>query len=129
MVDALEAGAAAVVPAVPVTDTVKESEDGLLGETIDREGLVSVTSPLVLPATVVAGLDDLEFADLPALVVRKGSGVPGGGWFDPSEPGDPIALWQAEVARCHDYPWKRAIDPRLLRDLDESPLILRTDGG
>ena len=70
-----------------------------------------------------------DLPDLPALVVRKGSGVPGGGWFDPAEPGDPIALWQAELARCHDYPWRRAVDPRLLQDLDGSPLILRTDGG
>ena len=70
-----------------------------------------------------------DLPDLPALVVRKESGIPGGGWFDPAEPGDPIVLWRAELARCHDYPWKRAVDPRLLRDPDGSPLILRTDGG
>lgn len=57
--------------------------------------------------------------DLPALVVRKGSGVPGLGWFDPNDPGDPIENWAKAVARCHGHKWPRRPDPRLLIDLDQ----------
>ena len=67
-----------------------------------------------------------DLPDLPALVVRKSSGMPGGGWFDPAEPGDPIARWAAEVERCFDHPWKRAVDRRLLVDLNEGGINLRT---
>ena len=41
----------------PVTDTVKVVDAGVLGETVDRAGLLAVTSPVVLPASVVAALD------------------------------------------------------------------------
>ncbi len=63
----------AVVAGVrPVTDTVKEREpgpeDGLLGATVDREELVTVASPVVLPARVVAGLEELPSTDLAAVV-------------------------------------------------------------
>lgn len=50
-----------------VTDTVKSVSGGLVGETVDREGLWTVTSPVVLPAGVVAELDawpDDDFASL-----------------------------------------------------------------
>ena len=40
----------------PVTDTVKVVDDRVLGETVDRAGLLAVTSPVVLPASVVATL-------------------------------------------------------------------------
>jgi 2-C-methyl-D-erythritol 4-phosphate cytidylyltransferase len=40
----------------PVTDTVKVVDAGVLGETVDRAGLLAVTSPVVLPASVVAAL-------------------------------------------------------------------------
>ncbi len=56
--------------------------------------------------------------DLPALVVRKSSGMPGGGWFDPPEPGDPVERWRSAVVRCFDHPWGQAVDPRLLIDVD-----------
>jgi 2-C-methyl-D-erythritol 4-phosphate cytidylyltransferase len=66
---------AVVVGVRPVTDTVKEydpstgsGQAGFLGATVDREGLVCVTSPVVLPAAVVAALDDLDTDDLAALV-------------------------------------------------------------
>ncbi len=40
-----------VVAAVrPVTDTVKTTHDGLLGRTLDRDALVRVVSPVVVPA-------------------------------------------------------------------------------
>lgn len=54
-----------------VTDTVKELDGDRVGATVDRDGLVCVTSPLVLPATVVAGvegLDSPDVADFAALV-------------------------------------------------------------
>ena len=54
--------------------------------------------------------------DLPALVVRKGSGLPGSGWFDPSTPGDPIQAWSEAVARCFRHRWGTTPDRRLLAD-------------
>src|SRR4051812_30704490 len=62
--------AAVVVGVRPVTDTVKVVEDGLVGATLDREGLVAVASPVVLPATVVASLGGLPSTDLVALVAE-----------------------------------------------------------
>jgi 2-C-methyl-D-erythritol 4-phosphate cytidylyltransferase len=66
---------AVVVGVRPVTDTVKEydasagsAHHGLLGATLDRDELMCVTSPVVLPAGVVAALDDLVLDDLAELV-------------------------------------------------------------
>lgn len=61
---------AVVVGVRPVTDTVKEHDaaTGRLGATVDRESLVSVASPVVLPATVVATLGQLPTGDLAELV-------------------------------------------------------------
>ena len=59
---------AVVVGVRPVTDTVKHVEDGLVGATVDRDGLLAVASPVVLPAAVVAQLDALPSTDFPALV-------------------------------------------------------------
>ena len=70
-----------------------------------------------------------DLPDLPALVVRKSSGMPGGGWFDSNDPGDPAEVWRAEVERCFEHPWKRAVDRRLLIDLDEGRITLRTGEG
>jgi hypothetical protein len=56
--------------------------------------------------------------DLPALVVRKGSGIPGSGWFDPRVPGDPLEVWAEAVRRCFDHEWSSKPDPRLLVDID-----------
>jgi 2-C-methyl-D-erythritol 4-phosphate cytidylyltransferase len=53
----------------PVTDTVKTvGPDGTVGETVDREGLLAVASPVVLPARVVQELSGPPGADLVALV-------------------------------------------------------------
>ena len=60
--------ACVVVGVRPVTDTVKVVEDGLVGATVDRDALVSVASPVVLPPDVVAALDGLPSTDLVALV-------------------------------------------------------------
>ena len=59
---------AVVVGVRPVTDTVKVVEDGYVGSTLDRDGLLQVVSPVVLPPAVVAALDDLPTSDLAALV-------------------------------------------------------------
>lgn len=56
-----------VVAVRPVTDTVKTVRDDALGHTLDRTELWSVTSPIVLPAGVVAslaGLASTDFAEL-----------------------------------------------------------------
>jgi 2-C-methyl-D-erythritol 4-phosphate cytidylyltransferase len=52
----------------PVTDTVKEVVDGVVGATVDREGLVSLAAPVVLPPRVVRTLDRAPGPDLAALV-------------------------------------------------------------
>jgi len=56
-------GDAVVVGARPVTDTVKDVDDDVLGRTHDRSGLHAVTSPVVLPAAVVAALPELPPTD------------------------------------------------------------------
>ena len=53
-----------VVGVRPVTDTVKVVDGGLVGDTLDRDSLLSVASPLVVPAVVVAGLARRPVADL-----------------------------------------------------------------
>ena len=53
-----------------VTDTIKVRNSDLLGATVDRTRLRSVTSPVVIPAAVLAGLASLDSADLAALVGR-----------------------------------------------------------
>lgn len=50
----------------PVTDTVKVVSGGLTGETVDRDGLLAVASPLVLPPDVVAQMADWPGSDLGA---------------------------------------------------------------
>jgi len=59
---------AVVVAVRPVTDTVKVLGPEGVGDTVDRAGLVTVCSPIVLPATVVAELDALPYLDFAALV-------------------------------------------------------------
>ena len=61
---------AVVVAVRPVTDTVKRVDDGLVGETVDREGLLAPSSPVVLPPSVVRALDDFPGHDLAAIVAR-----------------------------------------------------------
>ena len=65
-----------VVAVRPVTDTIKVDLGGRLGETIDRSALREVTSPLVLPARVVASLTELPQGDLTSILARvSGFGV------------------------------------------------------
>jgi 2-C-methyl-D-erythritol 4-phosphate cytidylyltransferase len=51
-----------------VTDTVKQREGDLLGATVDRTTLRAVLSPVVIPAAVLAGLEDLDTSDFAGLV-------------------------------------------------------------
>ena len=72
---------AVVVGVRQVTDTIKEYDPstgsgraGRLGATVDREDLMCVTSPVVLPATVVDVLDELatdDLADFVAALSRR----------------------------------------------------------
>lgn len=59
---------AVVVAVRPVTDTVKVLGDGLVGSTVEREDLLAMASPVVVPAGALAGLGGWPGADLPALV-------------------------------------------------------------
>jgi len=60
--------ACVVVGVRPVTDTVKVVEDGVVGATVDRDGLVAVASPVVLPPAVLEALDEPPATDFLALV-------------------------------------------------------------
>lgn len=65
---------AVVVGVRPVTDTVKGVAAGRVGGTVDRSELVSVASPIVLPAAVAASLDGLpstDFAELAGLLAAR----------------------------------------------------------
>jgi len=55
---------AVVVGFRPVTDTVKHRDGDRLGATVDRAGLREVTSPVVIPSTVLAGLDGPDGAEV-----------------------------------------------------------------
>lgn len=57
-----------VVGVRPVTDTVKVVAGAVVGETVDRDSVVSVASPVVLPPAVVAELDELPSHDAVELV-------------------------------------------------------------
>lgn len=68
-----------VVGVRPVTDTVKTLDTGsdgveVVGATVARSELLSVVSPIVLPAGVVAALEELptnDFAELAALLAAR----------------------------------------------------------
>ncbi|MFC6152776.1 2-C-methyl-D-erythritol 4-phosphate cytidylyltransferase [Nocardioides yefusunii] len=57
-----------VVGVRPVTDTVKTVTDGVLGETVDREDLRQVVSPIALPSSVVAAMPNLPSTHFDVLV-------------------------------------------------------------
>jgi len=54
--------------------------------------------------------------DLCALVVRKDSGIPGGGWFagEASDGRDPQARWAGAVLECYDHRWPKSPHPKLV---------------
>lgn len=57
-----------VVGVRPVTDTIKQDLGDRLGETVDRSKLREVTSPVVLPARVVAELEQMPAGDFVVIV-------------------------------------------------------------
>lgn len=59
-----------VVGVRPVTDTIKRDLGDRLGETIDRSALREVTSPIVLPARLVAELGQLPTEDFASIVAN-----------------------------------------------------------
>ena len=71
-----EETAAVTVGVRPVTDTVKELRDGLVGDTVDRTALLQVVSPIVLPTAVVAALDGVATADFAELVATLAERFP-----------------------------------------------------
>jgi 2-C-methyl-D-erythritol 4-phosphate cytidylyltransferase len=75
-VEECERTGAVVVGVRPLVETVKEYDGTTLGATVDRDGLVCVTSPVVLPAAVVAALEELDTDDLAALVARLSKRFP-----------------------------------------------------
>ncbi|MGH3475211.1 MAG: 2-C-methyl-D-erythritol 4-phosphate cytidylyltransferase [Nocardioidaceae bacterium] len=79
VVDALLAGAPAVIPVVPVSDTVKRVRDGRVLDTVDRASLYAVQTPQgfrrdVL-ATVHATTTESDATDDAGLVERAGGEV------------------------------------------------------
>jgi 2-C-methyl-D-erythritol 4-phosphate cytidylyltransferase len=59
----------AVVGVRPVTDTVKRVADGRLAETLDRDQVLALASPLVLPASALPVCGTVgELGDLASLV-------------------------------------------------------------
>jgi 2-C-methyl-D-erythritol 4-phosphate cytidylyltransferase len=69
-VEAATSSGCVVVGVRPVTDTVAPVTHGVLGPPVDRSGLASVASPVVVPAEVVASLPDWpQPLDAPARLV------------------------------------------------------------
>jgi 2-C-methyl-D-erythritol 4-phosphate cytidylyltransferase len=74
----LAEGVEGVVPVLPIPDTVKRVEEGLVVETVDRAGLVAVQTPQAFRADALrsALAGDLEGAtDCASLVERRGGRV------------------------------------------------------
>lgn len=71
-----EGSAAVTVGVRPVTDTVKELDGNRVGATVDRTMLLQVVSPVVLPVSVVAALDDVPSTDFPELVAHLAERFP-----------------------------------------------------
>ena len=64
--------------------------------------------------------------NLAALVVRKDTGKPGGGWQDPLSMADPDRAWAEALAECLAYPWPGKPDPRLLSERTQLGILLRS---
>ncbi len=67
-----------VVPGLPVPDTVKRVERGVIAETVDRAGLVTVQTPQAFPASVLRAAyagDGDDATDCASLVERRGGRV------------------------------------------------------
>lgn len=81
IVQAVEQGAEAVIPVLPVADTIKRVEDGKVVETLRRDGLYAVQTPqgftreLLAKAHDAAVIDGFAGTDDASLVERLGSAV------------------------------------------------------
>lgn len=77
VIDAVEGGAAAAVPAVPIHDTVKRVEGDEISETVDRTVLVTVQTPQAFRADALrqAHDGDGDASDDAALVEALGHTV------------------------------------------------------
>lgn len=79
VVDALRAGAPAVIPVVPVSDTVKRVRDGRVLETVDRASLYAVQTPQGFRRGVLAeahaNATETAATDDAGLVERSGGEV------------------------------------------------------
>ncbi|HEU0287357.1 MAG TPA: 2-C-methyl-D-erythritol 4-phosphate cytidylyltransferase [Nocardioidaceae bacterium] len=79
VVDALRAGAPAVIPVVPVSDTVKRVRDGRVLETVDRASLYAVQTPQGFRRDVLAeahaNATETAATDDAGLVERSGGEV------------------------------------------------------
>ena len=67
---------AVVVGVRPVTDTIKEYDGSRIGETVPRESLAAVASPVVVPARLLADLGGFPDEPFDALVERLGEWQP-----------------------------------------------------
>lgn len=67
---------AVVVGFRPVTDTVKHRDGDALGATLDRDGLRQVASPVVIPAAVLAAMEDPGERGLAGLVEELSQRAP-----------------------------------------------------
>src|SRR5438093_3127596 len=79
LLEALGAGFDGAVPALPLADTVKRVRDGVVAETVDRDGLVAVQTPQAFLAPVLrkalASNTVLQATDCAALVEAAGGRV------------------------------------------------------
>ena len=76
LLEALGAGFDGAVPALPLADTVKRVRDGVVAETVDREGLVSVQTPQAFVAPVLRrALERGNGPDCASLVEAAGGRV------------------------------------------------------
>jgi 2-C-methyl-D-erythritol 4-phosphate cytidylyltransferase len=74
----LSEGFDGVVPALPVTDTLRRASDGVAQETVEREAVVAVQTPQAFPAQVlraaISGADE-GATDCASLVERSGGRI------------------------------------------------------
>lgn len=81
VVTAVERGAEAVIPALPVADTIKRVENGRVVETLRRSELYAVQTPqgftrdVLRKAHEAAGIDEYAGTDDASLVERLGAAV------------------------------------------------------
>ncbi len=105
VVDAVAAGNDGVVPAVPVTDTIKlVDDDGAVVDTPPRERLVAVQTPQGFRATVLrrahaTGLDGTDDASLVERVGGRVITVPGEAWNDKITTPEDLARAREWLAR------------------------------